>query len=259
MDVKLFVATPMYGGMCYGSYTKSMCDLFTLCAKHNIPIHQEFVFNESLIQRARNACVDVFLQSNCTHFFFVDADVGFNGKDVLTMLAMLVKDKEEKYDVLAGVYPKKCVNWERIKQKKDFSQPAKELAKLGNEYTLNPIDQKSITFQKGVPLEVSDAGTGFMMIPRRTFDKFKEAYPEQSYTTYKTYNSSEKSPKTVHAFFDSKIDPETNLYLAEDYMFCHYVRKMGGKVWILPWINLSHTGSYCYSGSLTESAALFSF
>ena len=258
MNVKLFIATPMYGGMCHGAYAKSMSALFALCTKHTIPIHLETISNESLIQRARNTCVEAFLKSDFTHFLFIDADIGFNCKDVLTMLAMHVKDSEKKYDVLAAVYPKKDINWDRIKQKESFSKPAKELAKLGNEFTFNPINQGSITFGGGIPTEVADAGTGFMMIPRRTFEKFIETYPEQSYKPYSCFTPSGDPSKTVHAFFDSKIDPESKLYLAEDYMFCQYVRKMGGKIWILPWISLSHAGNYSHTGSLTESASLFS-
>ncbi len=258
MNIKLFVATPMYGGMCHGHYAKSISSLFALCTKNGIPIHLETVLNESLIQRARNSCVDAFLQSDFSHFLFIDADIGFNSKDVLTMLAMLLKDKEQKYDVLAAVYPKKEINWDRIKQKKSFSKPAKELAKLGNEFTFNPISQGSITFEGGVAAEVSDAGTGFMMIPRKTFENFIKAYPEQSYRPYSSFSPSGDPSKIVRAFFDSKIDPESKLYLAEDYMFCQYVRKMGGKIWILPWISLSHAGNYSHTGSLTESASLFS-
>jgi len=259
MNVKLFVATPMYGGMCHGSYAKSMSSLFAACAQHKIPAYLEVISNESLIQRARNVCVDAFLKSDATHFLFVDSDIGFNYKDVLTMLALLVKDTEEKYDVIAAAYPKKNISWERIKSKENFSQPAEELAKLGNEFTFNPISRHSLSFHGGTPTEVADAGTGFMMIPRRTFERFKEAYPEQSYKPYSCYLKDGDPDKRIHAFFDSKIDPETELYLGEDYMFCQYVRKMGGKIWLLPWVTLSHAGTYSFKGSLTESASLFSF
>ena len=256
MQTKLFIATPMYGGMCHGSYAKSLSLLFAQSVKHNLPIHLETIFDESLIQRARNQCVHAFLQSDYTHFLFIDGDVGFSPNDVFHMLSMLINDKEQIYDVLAAVYPKKGINWERIKQQKNFSHPAHKLASLGNEFTFNPLDQHSIKFKGGLPTEVADAGTGFMMIPRRTFEKFQKHYPEQAYKPYQGF--SEFSTKSAHAFFDTKIDPETKLYLAEDYMFCKYVRNMGGRIWILPWVSLSHAGSYTHAGSLTESSALFS-
>ena len=35
---KLFVATPMYGGMCAGMYTRAMADLSAKMAKYGIPL-----------------------------------------------------------------------------------------------------------------------------------------------------------------------------------------------------------------------------
>ena len=51
---KLFVATPMYGGMCHGMFTKSAADLAALCKHYGIELKFYFLFNESLITRARN-------------------------------------------------------------------------------------------------------------------------------------------------------------------------------------------------------------
>ncbi len=54
---KLFLATPMYGGQCAGMYTKSVADLSALFAKYQIPLQLYYLFNESLITRARNYCI----------------------------------------------------------------------------------------------------------------------------------------------------------------------------------------------------------
>ena len=51
---KLFLATPMYGGQCHGSYTRSMMDLTGLCKHYGVEMQTYFLFNESLITRARN-------------------------------------------------------------------------------------------------------------------------------------------------------------------------------------------------------------
>jgi hypothetical protein len=59
----IFVATPMYGGACAGPYVKSLLDLQALCMKHQIGCVFYFLFNESLITRARNYLVDEFLRS----------------------------------------------------------------------------------------------------------------------------------------------------------------------------------------------------
>ena len=60
---KIMVCTPMYGGMCAGMYTKACCDLSTLAANYQMDIKYFYLFNESLIPRARNYLVDEFMRS----------------------------------------------------------------------------------------------------------------------------------------------------------------------------------------------------
>ena len=87
---KLFVAAPMYGGMCAGMFCKSTNDLSALFRAHNIELKFYYLFNESLITRARNYCADEFMRSDSTHLLFIDSDIGFNAQDVLAMLAMIM-------------------------------------------------------------------------------------------------------------------------------------------------------------------------
>src|SRR4051812_2306284 len=103
----IFVATPMYGGQCAGPYVKSLLDLQALCYKFQINCVFYFLFNESLITRARNYLVDEFLRSKCTHLMFIDSDIDFNSMDVLALLAC---DKP----IIGGAYPKKTIAWEKI-------------------------------------------------------------------------------------------------------------------------------------------------
>ena len=56
---KLFVATPMYGGMNHGLYAKACLDLQALCMQYGIQVKFSFLFNESLITRARNYLVEI--------------------------------------------------------------------------------------------------------------------------------------------------------------------------------------------------------
>ena len=88
---KIFVATPMYGGMCSGMYTKATADLATISTQYGMDIRFFYLFNESLITRARNYLVDEFLRSPYTHLMFIDSDIHFNPNDVLTLAAL---DKE---------------------------------------------------------------------------------------------------------------------------------------------------------------------
>ena len=85
---KIFVATPMYGGQCHGMFTKACVDLGMMASKYGVDIKFFYLFNESLITRARNYLVDEFLRSEYTHLMFIDSDVSFNPNDVLALAAL---------------------------------------------------------------------------------------------------------------------------------------------------------------------------
>jgi len=96
----LFLATPMFGGTCYGNYTRGIADLTTLCVKYGIELRLHFMYNESLVQRARNYCTDEFLRSPCTHMMFIDADIGFDANDVIALLAL--QGDDSPYDIIGA-------------------------------------------------------------------------------------------------------------------------------------------------------------
>jgi len=41
--------------------------------------------------------------------------------------------------------------------------------------------------------------------------------------------------------------------LSEDYHFCNIYRKIGGKIYAAPWVQLAHIGTYCFEGQLTPA------
>jgi len=257
---KLFVATPMYGGQCGGMYTRSMCDLTALCVKYGIEVRSYFLFNESLITRARNYCVDEFLRSDAEHMLFIDSDIGFNPQDVIALMAL--QTPESPYDVIAGPYPKKCITWEKIKQAVDkgvADDNPNALEDFVGDFVFNPAineNEKSRSIRLDEPAEVLETGTGFMMIRRKTFDKYKETYPEYSYKPDHVRTAAFDGSREIHAYFDSIIEPKTRRYLSEDYMFCQNVRNMGMKVWLCPWMHLQHTGTYVFAGKLAALASI---
>lgn len=253
---KLFVATPMYGGQCAGMYTRSVADLSAMCARYGIHLQFYYLFNESLITRARNYCCDEFLRSECTHLMFIDSDIGFNPNDVLCLLALMIQN--EKYDVIGGPYPKKCISWEKIKLAVDkglADDNASVLENFVGDYVFNPKSgAKTISLHE--PVEVSEIGTGFMMLDRKVLEKYKSAYPDLSYKPDHIRTEHFDGSREIHAYFDTIIDPETKRYLSEDYMFCYNVQKMGGTVWFCPWMKMYHVGSYVFGGSLQDLAAI---
>lgn len=242
---KLFVATPMYGGLAHGMYVKSCLDLQAVCANYGIATRFSYIFNESLITRARNYLVDEFLRSDSTHLLFIDSDIHFDPKDVIALLAL---DKE----VIGGPYPKKSIKWsaviEAVKRKPDIT--ASELEKVTGDYVFNAVAGTG-QFNIGEPLEVLEIGTGFMMVHRDVFTKFKEAYPEFNYKPDHVGQANFDGTRYIHAYFDTVIDHgKSDRYLSEDYMFCQWWRKIGGKIWLCPWMKTHHVGTYPFTGDM---------
>jgi hypothetical protein len=252
----IFFATPMYGGQAAGVFTKSVADLSALCAKHGIDLKFYFLFNESLVQRARNYCVDEFLRSGCTHMMFVDSDIGFQAKDILALLAVQITDPE-KYKVVTAPYTKKTIAWEKVKMAVEQGRAENpfDLQHYTADFVFNPV--KNIAeFRIDEPVEVSEAGTGFMLIPREVFEKYEQAYPQFKYKPDHVRTANFDGSREIMAYFDCAIDPDSKRYLSEDYFFCWNCRKIGITVHMCPWIELQHVGTHIYRGSMAALAVL---
>ena len=250
---QVFIATPMYGGKCEGLYMKSCLDLQAKFASLGIRSQFTFLFNESLITRARNYLVDVFLRSDCTHLLFIDSDIDFVPDDIITLLAI---DK----DVIGAPYPKKSINWNAIfecvknmpEEERKTYNPA-SLAQLAGDYVFNPVPGTT-KFSVAEPLEVMEIGTGMMLVKREVFDKFREEYPHLKYRPDHAGQKDFDGSRMIHAYFDTVIDPQSQRYLSEDYMFCQYWREIGGHIFLCPWMKTKHIGTFAYEGDLPEIA-----
>jgi hypothetical protein len=258
---KLFVATPMYGGQCHGMYTKSSIDLAKMLQHYGIENRFFYLFNESLITRARNYCVDEFMRSDYTHLLFIDSDIGFDPNDVITLLALSNPEEETpetRKDIICGAYPKKTIAWEKIKRAVDkgfADDNPGDLEKFVGDYVFNPADNQS-EIRIDEPVPVLEGGTGFMMITRNAFEKFVEKYPDYSYKPDHVRTKNFDGSREIHMYFQALIDEKTRRYLSEDYMFCQWMREADVKTWLCPWMKLQHTGSYTFGGSLADLAAL---
>lgn len=256
---KLFVATPMFGGMCGGMYTKSMCDLSAIATRYNIELQYFALFNESLVTRARNYCVDEFMRSKMDYFLFLDADIGFDPSDIIAMMGLMTP--ESPYDVLCAPYPKKCISWEKILQavNKGVCGPNDEnpsvLDKYVGDFVFNP---KSGTgnIAIGSPCEILEGGTGFMMMRRNTLTKFQEAFPQYMYKPDHVRTTAFDGSREICQFFQAEIDPVSKRYLSEDYWFSQKIQEIGLKIWLCPWMKTSHMGTMIYGGTLADLASI---
>lgn len=253
---KLFVATPMYGGMNHGLYAKACLDLQALCMQYGIQVKFSFLFNESLITRARNYLVDEFVtRSDCTHLLFLDSDIHFDPRDVIALLAL---DK----DVIGGPYPKKAIKWRAVKKaiEKNPNIEPDQLANVTGDYVFNPV-KGTAQFNITEPLEVLEIGTGFMLVKREVFTQMEAAYPMIRYRPDHVGQAHFDGSRYIHAYFDTVIDTKESItgggsdrYLSEDYMFCQMFRKIGGKIYLCPWMKTDHIGTYHFRGDMPAVA-----
>ena len=256
-QMKLFIATPMYGGMCNGMYTKSLMDTTSVCMQYGVPFQLYYLFNESLITRARNYCVANFLKSECTHMLFIDSDIHWSAMDLMYMLH-LISENPEMYRILCALYPKKTIAWEKIMKAAksgDYDEKPWELEKVGGDMVFNPLPDEYPDGQAPIyePVKIKEGATGFMIIERSVFTEYAQAYPELLYTPDHLREGEFLPGEQITAFFDCIIN-EQNRYLSEDYMFSEYCRNLGIDIWALPCVELMHCGSYVYQGSVVRMA-----
>jgi len=283
---KLFLATPMYDGRCYAEYAFPLCPLSSLCTQLEINLEIAFQSGDALVTKARNTLTDKFLYSGASHLMFIDADIGFNPLDVITLLALQESnDGHNDYDVLSAPYPIKEIEWDRVAkavaQCAEIDEPS-ALKHYAGDVLLAPLHQG--TFSIAEPVEVAQAGTGFMMIRRETLEAFRQAFPHRRYQAQNTATAPYLST-SVSQFFDTEtvggaeaiLDELSNLlaqrpatspsevrdfiaakratvgeFVSEDFMFCRRVHQNGMKVWACPWMVLTHTGNYTFAAQLRE-------
>jgi hypothetical protein len=281
----IFLGLPCYGGMAAANFTKALMDLSAACTQNGIQLSAYFLSNESLITRARSYISEVFLNhSQATHLMFIDSDIGFNPKDVLTLLALAISEPE-KYDIIGAAYPKKTIAWEKIRaavEKGKAEEDPNALENYAADFVFNPkpgIERIPLN----EPAEVLEIGTGFMLVSRSAFKKFDDGTEAAAkgvedkllaanldagfaktvsnrwrydFTPDHVRSKHFDGSKKIKLYFQAEICPDTNRYLSEDYFFCQQVAKGGGRVWMCPWMYLEHMGSYFYKGSLYQMSQI---
>ncbi|MCW2316439.1 hypothetical protein M2322_001987 [Rhodoblastus acidophilus] len=236
--LRLFVATPCYGGLVTQRFMHSMMGLVQRGAIAGLSVQVDLLGYESMITRGRNTLVSRFLdEASATHLLFVDADIGFDPDQVFRMLAF-------DADVVAGMYPLKLVDWESGLSRAHAGE-AVETAAL--RYVGTPCRGAEAKTRDGF-VTADYAGTGFMMIRRAVFQRMAEAYPHLRYASCHNSHKPSLSPNQ-YAFFDGMIEPATGNYLSEDYTFCRRWRDLGGQIWLDTQGCLIHVGPHEFVGA----------
>jgi hypothetical protein len=237
------IGTPMFNGSCYGMYALSLLGFSNACHQNGVGYEIFALANESLIPRARNKIVHHFLRTTCTHLMFIDADIGFDGSDILQLANA---DK----DIIGGAYPKKGINWKKVEDAVKAGIPPEELNDYVSEGYVVNAHTKEPPKDLTAPYEVDYIGTGFMLIKRRVFEEMAPYV-----NRYKVDQSDED---WQHEFFATSIHPTRGVLLSEDYHFCDLWREHGdhdeqkypgGQVFLDLRVRLSHIGLHVFTGA----------
>lgn len=236
----IFIATPMYGGMCHGSYAKSLFNTMKYLLDNGYEVQYRDMYNNSLVTEARDLFTQMFLNSGCEYLFFIDADQSFKPEDVMQMI------KENK-DIIGGVVPKKSINWDYVKEAVEHNVPAELLKKFTGNFNLAIIPGHGQPEDFSKSFEVLYIGTGMMLIHRSVFEKLKPYVNKYKYTGSEILGVNYGD--TVHEFWKTGVMENDN-WAGEDVNFCNMWRKIGGKVYAAPYTRTTHVGSYEFSGTL---------
>lgn len=249
--IKLHLCTPCYGGNVTSEFSQSLNRLSTVLRMKGINHRIKQLPGDSLITRARTALLAVFLaDADATHMMFIDADIKFTPQDVLRLI-------DSGHLVTGGIYPMKTINWEAViaavKENPDIEVP--ELQAKAAKYVINirtgendkekrPMGQVRDDF-----VQVTNLGTGFLLIRREAFEHMISHYGDQlRYVCDLPQFFGKPEEHKMYRFFDTWAHPKTNRYLSEDYAFCQRYIEAGGSIWGCLKAKLGHRGSYMFEG-----------
>lgn len=229
------ICTPMYNSQCTAQYTISMVNLMSQLSafKDKLEVVTLFALNESLIHKTRNLLTHSFLKTDCTHMLFIDSDIGFKPDQIIKMLL-------SEGEIVCGIYPKKSIKWERVIDAVHNNVPFHDLPKHALEYLYIPAEIDT----DDELIEVNRAATGMMLISRDVFKKL-----ENKVSAFELESDLENVFKTnekIREYFFTSIDPETNVYLHEDFNFCKLWQSVGGKIYAATWVELNHSGMHTF-------------
>jgi len=233
------VGTPCFGGMVMQDYAMSLLNLQNMAPQAGFDLAVIMLGNDALITRGRSAIVAKFLDANtATHLLFIDADITFSAEHVVRML-------EFNKDFVAGFYPAKIIDWQQLVARAGKS--TETIDEAGLAYVGDLCKGDELKTDRGFATGVY-AGTGFQLIKRNVFERMIVAHPELKYSAPHAFPRPAQPSNNLYALFDCMIDPETGVYLSEDYAFCRRWRAIGGEIWLDLQSRLTHTGTYNFRG-----------
>jgi hypothetical protein len=211
MDIT--IGLPMYQGA-GGLTISSLLSLQAALLERGDTVDFDIEMGGSIITKVRNRIVRRFLESGNDYLVFIDADMVFDCKDILTLI-----DSDADVCALNYRYRKPELKWANRPMLDDDGEV--EAVKVNGKVWIN----------------TEAAGTGLMAIHRRALVRMVEACSDFVY---------EDNGQTV-AIFDFELSD--GHYYGEDYLFCKRWKAIGGDIWTLADTTTGHVGETAYTGN----------
>lgn len=207
-DKRVFVALHLYREPEEPVFYSCMKTAAKLLKQHGYTLEFDIVWGDPYIQKARNKLVHNFLKSNSNIFIFIADDIEYTPNELLLLI-------ETPGDVVCGAYSQHV-------------KPVNYPVKIYTDDTGYPV-----TRGDGC-ISAKRIQTGFLRINRVVFERIILHHPELSY-----YGTEDGKQVNVHCdFFPQGV--HHHRWIGEDYAFCDLWTGLGGKIWIIPDLNLTH-------------------
>lgn len=252
-DCRLMVATPIYEGA-QGGYVRAALELALQAQAAGVAVRFEFILYQPSITRARNILSGIFLASDCTHLLFVDADIDFAAEDIFSIVRAMVANPD--CGVLGAAYPRRMVNWRNVARAVEQGLAKEDpsgLERYSGEFALQFL-YPDRNFALTDLVELARLGTALMLVRRDVLEGMRPHAP--AFRPDIAERQAHGLGEEAHAFFYPMIEPETQALLSDDYAFCRRVRDAGFRIWLAPWVKVTHSGPTVFRGSLPDLAGL---
>lgn len=204
---RVFVATPAYDGRVYTDYAISLAESCLVGPINDVFVQASVMGNGAFIDVARDHFVRMFLESDCTHLFFIDADLRWQPQAFVHLA-------KANLPICAGAYRKR-------------QDP--------EEYPLRFVGNEDGTIMVRDGWVIADrVATGFLCIRRDVIERMvSEA------DTLLAGNDPE-APLLFYEKFEDAGERKKRL-IGEDFAFCDdYVRIFGEGIPVWPHFEFTH-------------------
>jgi hypothetical protein len=230
-NARIMIASPTPGTV-KTAYMKSV--ISTMLDLGNRGITCEFVTEEgSSPELQRNLLATRFLETQCTHLFFVDSDMMFEADLCARMLAA-------GKPFIGAVCSTRNLDRSRIERALARGASFNDASLFGVNWLFYMRDgETQIAVDNGI-LEVDAVGFGIVLIHRSVFETMARD---------KAVEPQAKTNEQVGGFYNFFASFIPGQYISEDISFCKRWRSHGGHVWAFADASIYHTGDFGYGGS----------